>query len=105
MFIIFDEGNGPQTCADYNPDTGAGTTPNSLLPVAKCYDSKNFDEKVVLIAATTYGVTGIVDHRFHSHFSLLKTVEAAFALPFIGHAADATTLTLAPLLQPSDDRE
>jgi hypothetical protein len=35
-------------------------------------------------------------------FSLLKTIEAAFGLPFLGHAADATTNTLAPLLTPAE---
>jgi hypothetical protein len=33
---------------------------------------------------------------------LLKTIEAAFGLSYIGHAADATTNTLAPLLAPAD---
>jgi hypothetical protein len=33
---------------------------------------------------------------------LLKTVEAAFGLSYVGHAADATTHTLAPLLAPAD---
>ncbi len=103
LFIVFDEGNGPLTCADYNPDSKAGTAPNSLLPAAKCYDPKHLNDKVVLIAATNYGVKGVVDHRLYSHFSLLKTIEAAFDLPYIGHAADATTFTLAPLLQPSEE--
>ena len=103
IFIVFDEGNGPSTCPDYAPDNGVGTAPNSLLPAAKCYDPKNFNDKVVFIAATNYGVTGVTDNRFYSHFSLLKTIEAAFDLPFIGHAADATTHTLAPLLRPAEE--
>jgi hypothetical protein len=32
----------------------------------------------------------------------LKTIEAAFGLSYVGHAADSTTNTLAPLLAPSD---
>jgi hypothetical protein len=40
--------------------------------------------------------------RTHSHFSLLKTIEVAFGLPYLGHAADPTTHTLAPLLAPAD---
>jgi hypothetical protein len=40
----------------------------------------------------------VKDTRFQSHFSLLKTIEAAFGLPYLGHAADPTTNTLAPLL-------
>jgi hypothetical protein len=42
----------------------------------------------------------VVDNRFYSHYSLLKTIEAAFDLPFLGHANDASTKTLAPLLVP-----
>jgi hypothetical protein len=49
----------------------------------------------VLIAITNYGVKGVVDNNFYSHYSLLKTIEAAFDLPFIGHAKDAGTKTRA----------
>lgn len=102
IFLVFDEGNGPLTCA-YDPDTKTDTAgPNSLLPGADCYAPANFNDKVVFIAITNYGVRGVQDNRFQSHYSLLKTVEAAFGLPFLGHAADATTNTLAPLLQPAD---
>ena len=101
IFVVFDEGNGPLTC-NYNPDTKTTTAPRSLLPAAKCYDPRNFNDEVVFIAITNYGVQGVQDSRVQSHFSLLKTVEAAFGLPYIGHAADSTTNTLAPLLQPAE---
>jgi hypothetical protein len=102
LFIVFDEGNGPLTC-NYNPDTKTDVASlNSLLPGTDCYDPKNFNDKVVLIAITNYGVKGVVDSNFYSHYSLLKTIEAAFDLPFIGHAKDAGTKTLAPLLTPAD---
>ena len=100
IFIVFDEGTGPLTCS-YHPDTKTGTAPNSLLPSADCYAPKNFNDKVVLIAITNYGVKGVRDDRFYSHYSLLKTIEAAFDLPYIGHAADNSTHTLAPLLAPA----
>ena len=102
LFIVFDEGNGPLTCPNYDPDHQVGTAPGSLLPAANCYDPKNFNDKVVLIAITNYGVRGVQDDHFYSHFSLLKTIEAAFDLPYIGHAADPGTHTLAPLLTPAD---
>ena len=102
IFIVFDEGNGPLTCPNYNPDTGTDTASGSLLPGADCYTPSNFNDKVVLIAITNYGVRGVQDPRFQSHYSLLKTIEAAFGLPYIGHAADSTTNTLAPLLAPAD---
>ncbi|HKD70696.1 MAG TPA: alkaline phosphatase family protein [Candidatus Acidoferrum sp.] len=103
LFIVFDEGNGPLTCPNYNPDTGMDTAPGSLLPGADCYAPANFNDKVVLIAITNYGVRGVQDPRFQSHYSLLKTIEAAFGLPYLGHAADSTTNTLAPLLAPVDE--
>ncbi|HEX8881694.1 MAG TPA: alkaline phosphatase family protein [Candidatus Acidoferrum sp.] len=102
LFIVFDEGNGPLTCPNYNPDTGTDTAAGSLLPGADCYAPANFNDKVVLIAITNYGVRGVQDPRFQSHYSLLKTIEAAFGLPYLGHAADSTTNTLAPLLAPSE---
>jgi hypothetical protein len=102
LFIVFDEGNGPLTCPNYNPDNGTDTATGSLLPGADCYAPANFNDKVVLIAITNYGVRGVQDPRFQSHYSLLKTIEAAFGLPYLGHAADSTTNTLAPLLAPAD---
>ena len=102
IFVVFDEGNGPLTCPNYNPDTATDTAPGSLLPGADCYNPANFNDRVVFIAITNYGVRGVQDTRFQSHYSLLKTIEAAFGLSYVGHAADATTNTLAPLLTPAD---
>ena len=102
IFVVFDEGNGPLTCPNYNPDSGTDTAPGSLLPGANCYAPANFNDKILFIAITNYGVRGVTDTRFQSHYSMLKTIEAAFGLSYIGHAADSTTNTLAPLLQPAD---
>jgi hypothetical protein len=55
-----------------------------------------------MIVITNYGVRGRVDNHFYNHYSLLKTIEAAFDLPYLGHAADPSTHTLAPLLEPND---
>ena len=99
LFVVFDEGNGPSTCK-YNPDTKTDLAPGSLLPGRDCYAPQNFNDKVVFIAITNYGLRGVRDNRFYSHYSLLKTIEAAFDLPFIGHAKDDSTKTLAPLLIP-----
>jgi phosphatidylinositol-3-phosphatase len=103
LFIVFDEGNGPLTYA-YDPDAGIDLAPGSRLPGTDCYAAANFNDKVVLIAITNYGVRGVQDTRFQSHYSLLKTIEAAFGLSYLGHAADKTTNTLAPLLQPADQQ-
>jgi hypothetical protein len=101
IFVVFDEGNGPLTCP-YDPDHGVDTASGSLLPGADCYAPANFNDRVVFIAITNYGVRGVQDTRFQSHYSMLKTIEAAFGLPYVGHAADSTTNTLAPLLAPAD---
>ncbi len=103
IFVVFDEGNGPLTCPTYNPDKKVDTAAGSLLPGADCYAPANFNDKLVFIAITNYGVKGVRDGRFYSHYSLLKTIEAAFDLPYIGHAADSSTLTMGPLLTPADD--
>jgi phospholipase C len=104
LFVVFDEGNGPLTCL-YNPDSSppADVVPGTLLPGQDCYDPRNFNDKVVMLVITNYGKRGLVDNHFYDHFSLLKTIESAFGLPFIGHAADPGTQTMAPLLQPAED--
>ena len=103
IFVVFDEGNGPLSCPTYNPDTGTDVYPGTLLPGADCYDPKNFNDRVVMIVITNYGVKGVTDNRFYNHYSLLRTIEDAFGLGHLGHAADPTTHSLAPLLTPSDD--
>jgi hypothetical protein len=103
LFVVFDEGNGPLTCPGYNPDTGTAVVAGTLLPGPDCYNPGNFNDKVVMIVITNYGKRGLVDNRFYDHFSLLKTIEAAFDLPFLGHARDPGTHTLAPLLRAEDE--
>jgi hypothetical protein len=97
LIIVFDEGNGPTTC-NYDPFV----TPT--LPPASCYAQKNFNDPVLTIVATNYGVRGVQDNTFYTHYSLLRTIEAAFGLPYLRHAADPTTHTLAPMLAPKDDQ-
>ena len=103
LFVVFDEGNGPLTCPNYNPDQGTDVVPGTLLPGPDCYEPKNFNDKVVMIVITNYGKRGVTDNHFYDHYSLLKTIEAAFGLPFLGHARDAGTHTLAPLLAAGDE--
>jgi len=61
IFVVFDEGNGPLSCPSYNPDTGTDAFPGTLLPGADCYDPKNFNDRVVMIVITNYGVKGVID--------------------------------------------
>ncbi len=56
-----------------------------------------------MIVITNYGVKGVTDNTFYNHYSLLRTIEDAFDLPHLGHAADAATHSLAPLLVPNED--
>ena len=103
LFVVFDEGNGPLTCPSYDPDTGTDVVAGTLLPGPDCYNPSNFNDKVVMLVITNYGKHGLVDNHFYDHFSLLKTIEAAFDLPFLGHARDPGTHTLAPLLRAEDE--
>jgi hypothetical protein len=91
LIITFDEGNGPTPCL-YD----SILTPT--LPPAACYAPLNFNDPVLTIVATNYGVRGVQDDTFYTHYSLLRTIEAAFGLSYLRHAGDATTRTLAPLL-------
>jgi hypothetical protein len=58
------EGSGPLACPNYNPDTRVDTAPGSLLPAAKCHNPANFNDRVVFIAITNYGVRGAKACRF-----------------------------------------
>ncbi len=71
IFVIFDEGKG---------------TP--------------LQDKLAAIAITNYGRRHIQDDTYYTHYSLLKTIEAGFSLPYLGHAGDPGTKTMAPMLSP-----
>lgn len=45
--------------------------------------------RVLVIVETNNGSHGVRDAHFYTHFSLLKTLEAAFGLPCLNHACDA----------------
>jgi phosphoesterase family protein len=53
---------------------------------------------LVALAITNYGVKGVQDSTHYTHYSLLKTIEAGFGLSYLGHAADAGTQSMAPML-------
>ncbi len=53
--------------------------------------------KVLLIVDTNYGVHGVKDGNFYTHFSLLKSLEGAFRLPCLNHACDADTKVISSL--------
>ena len=61
----------------------------------------NIVNKVLLIVDTNYGVQHAESNRFYTHFSLLKTLEAAFRLPCLNHACDASAEVMSDLFAPS----
>jgi len=84
---VFDEGNGPLSCA-YDPDTGVDVYPGTLLPGPDCYQPDNFNDKVVMIAHD-YGVA-TRRQPLYNHYRC-QDHRAAFDLPYLGHAADPST--------------
>jgi phosphatidylinositol-3-phosphatase len=59
--------------------------------------------KVLLIVDTNYGVQGVKDGNFYTHFSLLKSLEGGFRLPCLNHACDADTKVMSSLFRGGDD--
>src|SRR5215467_6645531 len=52
LFITFDEGNGPLTCSNYNPDIGTDTAQGSLLPSTHCSATATLIPNTTLIPPT-----------------------------------------------------
>lgn len=75
ILLTFEEGQGDHTCCGLA--TGGGRVPT------------------VLISGEVK--TGFQDNTQFTHYSLLRTIETAWGLPLLGHAADAeTNLIMAP---------
>jgi len=55
--------------------------------------------QVVLTVSTNYGAQQIVSSKFYDHYSLTKTLDAAFGLPCLNHACDAGVNVMADLFQ------
>jgi hypothetical protein len=55
------------------------------------------NNQVVVIVDTNYGRHGISSARRYTHFSLLKSMEAAFELPCLNHACDANVAVMSDL--------
>jgi phosphatidylinositol-3-phosphatase len=56
--------------------------------------------QVVLIVDTNYGVHGVKSGTRYSHFSLLKSIEAALDLPCLNHACDPDVAVMSDLFRP-----
>ena len=60
-------------------------------------DYSSLPNNVVAIVDTNYGPHGKPSSTFYNHFSLLKTIEAGFGLPYINHAADSNVKVMSDL--------
>jgi hypothetical protein len=61
---------------------------NAIVVVWDENDYGSEANQVVAIVDTNFGRHGVTSQVAYNHFSLLKTVEAAFDLPYLNHAAD-----------------
>ena len=77
VVMMFEEGDGNSSCCGLPEDDAGGRVP------------------VVLMSPRVK--TNFQDSTLYSHYSLLKTIAAAWGLPYLGHSADAETpLIIAP---------
>ena len=56
--------------------------------------------QVVVIVDTNYGRHGVSSGHRYTHFSLLKSMEAAFELPCLNHACDRDVDVMSDLFSP-----
>jgi hypothetical protein len=61
---------------------------NVIVVVWDENDYSSLPNQVVVIVDTNYAKTGLTSNIRYNHFSLLKTLEAGFGLPYLNHAAD-----------------
>jgi len=61
---------------------------NAIVVVWDENDYGSEANQVVMIVDTSYGKHGVPSNVAYNHFSLLKTIEAGFGLPYLNHAAD-----------------
>jgi hypothetical protein len=63
------------------------------------YSTAPNTNQVPLVVDTNYGPHGIQSSRFYDHFSLLRSLEAAFGLPCLNHACDPDVNVMSDLFQ------
>ena len=90
MLVTYDEGTGADAV------TGEDCTNQSLdLPVTRGVSAHQDSCHVPLFVVYPYTPAGGSDPSFFDHYSLTKTVEDIFGLPYLAHAGDAQTNSLA----------
>ena len=89
MFVTYDEGTGADAV------NGEDCTNQSLdLPVTRGVSAHQDSCHVPLFVVYPYTPAGESDPSFFDHYSLTKTVEDIFGLPYLAHAGDAQTSSL-----------
>lgn len=92
LLIGYDEGSAGD--ADYA--VGENCTNEALdLPVTNGVSAHQDSCHVPLFVIYPYTPAGDADTTFFDHYSITKTVEDAFGLPYLAHAGDAQTNSLA----------
>jgi len=60
------------------------------------------NNRVLTIVDTNHGRHGVKSDKFYTHFSLTKSMEAAFGLPCLNHACDADVKVMSDLFGDED---
>jgi hypothetical protein len=82
----------------------AWNTPNVNSAIVITWDESDYSvapitNQVFTVVDKNYGASGVWSTTFYTHFSLLKTIEAAFGLPCLNHACDPQTAMMVDLFQ------
>ena len=76
---------------------------NSRSAIVVLWDENDYStitsNQVVLVVETNYGPHQIQSQHFYDHYSLTKTLDAAFRLPCLNHACDAGVEVMSDLFQ------
>lgn len=89
VLVTYDEGTGSDRV------NGEDCTNKSLdLPVTGGVSAHQDSCHVALFVVYPYTAAGTVDPTFFDHYSVTKTVEDLFSLPYLAHAGDAQTTSL-----------
>jgi len=80
---------------------------NSRSAIVVVWDENDYsvaptNNRVLTIVDTNYGRHGVKSDKFYTHFSLTKSMEAAFGLPCLNHACDADVKVMSDLFGDED---
>jgi phospholipase C len=89
MLVTYDEGTGNDTY------TGEDCTNETLdMPVTNGTSAHQDSCHVPFFVIYPYTAAGDSDGTFFDHYSVTRTIEELFGLPYLAHAADAQTVSL-----------